>query len=89
MHRRQVVLQAGVDGHEARRDADAVGAEALHLGLREMDAVRAPHILCEPADALQIFDRRAAVDLPAVRRLLGGLGKVGVELEAEPPRERS
>ena len=42
----------------------------------------------EPPEALEVLDRRAPVELAAVRLLLDGLGEVRVEHEAEPPRER-
>ena len=38
--------------------------------------------------ALEVLDRRAAVELAAVRLLLDRLGEVRVQLQAEPPRER-
>ena len=70
------------------RDADAARAEALDLGRREVDAVRAPDVPGEPADALEVLDRRAAVELAAVRLLLDRLGEVRVELQPEPAGER-
>src|SRR4029077_19564012 len=68
-------------------DSDAVRTETLHLGLRDIDAVRTPRVLGEPADALQVFDGRATVLLPAIRLFVDGLGEMGVQLQPEPPRE--
>src|SRR5207248_9607372 len=58
------------------RDADALGAEAFDLRLREMDAVSAPDILRQPADALAVLDRRSAVGRLPVNHLLDCLGQV-------------
>jgi len=57
--------------------------EAPHLLLGEMDAVRAPDVLRKPPELLEVFDRRAAVELAAVRLLLGRLGEVRVQRNAE------
>jgi len=43
------------------RDPDIVGPELRHVVVVEVNAVRAPHVFCEPADVVQVFDRRAAV----------------------------
>ena len=59
-------------------DADATRPEGPHVGLREMDAVRAPHVALHPAHTLEVLDRRAAVELAAVRVLLDRLREVGV-----------
>ncbi len=70
------------------RDADAGARERLDVRVREVDAVRAPHVLGDPADALEVLDRRAAEELAAVRVLLDRLGEVRVQLKAERARER-
>ena len=54
-------------------------AEAPHVAVGEMNAVRAPDIAVEPAEPLEVLDRPAVVQLEAVRLLLGGLGEVGME----------
>ena len=68
-------------------DARAGLGEAADLGVREVDAVRAPDVAVEPAEAVEVLDGRAAVELLAVRLLLHRLRQVGVQLEAEPARE--
>ena len=47
----------------------------------EMDAVRAPDVVVEPADALEVLDRRAAEELAAVGVLLARLREVRVQLQ--------
>ncbi len=66
------------------RDPDPMCAEALDLGGREVDAVGAPDVALEPADPLQVLDRRAAVELAAVGVLFPRLRQVRVEHEPEP-----
>ena len=85
-HRGDAGAEAEVRGR-AVRDADAVGAEPLDLVLREVDAVRAPDVVAEPADAIQVLDGPAAVELAAVGLLLDRLGEVGVQAEAEAAGE--
>ena len=68
-------------------DAGAGLGEPADLGGREVDAVRAPDVAVEPAEAVEIFDRRAAVELLAVRLLFHRLREVGVQVQAEPARE--
>src|SRR5919197_3741339 len=48
----------------------------------EVHAVRAPHVLGEPAEPLEVLHGSAAVELAAVLLLLDGLGEVRVEREA-------
>src|SRR6185369_16143548 len=71
----------------AVRDAGAALRELLHVALGEVHAVRAPDVLREPAEPLQVLDGAAAVELEAVLLLLDGLGQVRVERQAEPARE--
>ena len=56
--------------------------EASDLGVGEVDAVRAPDVVREPAEPLEVLDRRAAVELAAVRLLLDRLREVRVERRA-------
>ena len=69
-------------------DADPGAREGLNVRGREMNAVRAPDVGRSPAELGEVLDRRAAVELPAVGLLLHGLREMGVELQAEPPRQR-
>jgi outer membrane protein assembly factor BamD len=98
----QADLHAGVEhlahGGDARAQAEVRGGAVghAHSMLREarqlvgthMDAVRAPDIVCQPADVGEVLDRRAAVALAAELVLVGSLGQVGVQLQAESARER-
>jgi hypothetical protein len=52
-----------------------------------MDAVRAPDVLLQPAHLLEVLDRAAPEEPVAVLLLLECLGEVGVEPQAEAPRE--
>ena len=63
--------------------------EAADLGGGEVDAVRAPHVAVEPAERVEVLDRRAAVELLAVRLLLDRLREVGVQLQAQAAGEVS
>ena len=47
----------------------------------------APHVTVQPAEAVEVLDRRAAVELLAVRLLVGRLREVRVQLQAEPAGE--
>ena len=77
----------------AVRDADAVGAEALDLVLREVDAVGAPDVVAEPADAVEVLDRPAAVELarsrppprPSRPGGCGGRARAGGRARPTPP----
>ena len=75
-------------GGGAVRDADSRPAERRHVGVRQVDAVRTPHVVGDPPDALEVLDRRAVEELAAVRILLDRLGEMRVQLQAEPARER-
>jgi hypothetical protein len=66
----------------AVRDAGAGRRELADVAVVEVDAVRAPHIAGEPAEPLEVLDRAAAVELPAVGLLLGRLGEVRVQRAA-------
>src|SRR6266516_6919062 len=70
-------------GGGAMRDAHALRTERLDVVVREMHAVRAPHIACEPADLLEILDGRAAVEVAAVVLLFDRLGEVRVQPQSE------
>ena len=72
----------------AVRDARAGSAEALDVLVGEMHAVRAPDVVGEPAQPVEVLDRRAAVELAAVGVLLDGLREVRVQRQTEPARER-
>ena len=54
---------------------------------REMDAVRAPDVRPEPTEIGEVLDRRAAIELEAVRLLLARLREVGVQRKPELPGE--
>ena len=60
---------------------------AMSVG-REVDAVCAPDVVGEPAEPLEVLDRRAAVQLAAVRLLLDGLGEMRVQRQPEAACER-
>ena len=62
--------------------------ELRDVRLREVDAVRAPDVVGEPAEPVEVLDRAAAVELDAVRLLLERLREVGVEGQPEPAGER-
>ena len=68
-------------------DADVVRAELRNVVVREVHAVRAPDVLREPADLVEVLDRRAAVELAAVLLFLHGLREVRVQPEPEPARQ--
>ena len=70
------------------RDAGAGLGEAGDLGRGQVDAVRAPDVVGEPAEPVEVLDGRAAVELAAVSLLLDRLREMRVEREAEAPRER-
>ena len=70
------------------RDAGSGRAERLHVGLGEMDAVRAPDVVRKPAELLQVLHRPAAEQALAVLLFLDGLGQVGVQPQPEPARQR-
>ena len=86
-YRRDAGTQAQVRGR-AVRDARTRFREASDLAVGEVDAMRAPHVVGEPAETFEVLHRRAAVQLSAVRLLLDRLGEVRVEREPEAPRER-
>ena len=62
--------------------------ELRDVGLREVDAMRAPDVVGQPAEPVEVLDRAAAVELDAVRLLLERLREVGVEGQPEPAGER-
>ena len=66
-------------------DAGAGRADAFHLVVVEVDAVREPHVRPQPTQALDVVQRRAAEVLPAVVLLVGGLGQVRVQADAGRP----
>ena len=86
-HRRDAGAEPQVGGR-AVRDADSRAAERRHVGVRQVNAVRAPDVVGDPADPLEVLDRRAVEELAAVRVLLDRLGEVRVQLQAEPAGER-
>ena len=49
--------------------------------------MRAPDVAREPAELREVLDRRAPVELLAVRLLLARLGEMGVQRKPEPPGE--
>ena len=77
-HRRDARAEAQVRGR-AVRDADAGLREQGDVGRRQVDAMRAPDVPGEPADALQVLDRAAAVGLAAELLLVERLGEVRVQ----------
>ena len=56
-----------------------VPAEAAHLVVVEVDAVREPDPLVQPAALLEVVDRPAAEMREAVFVLVAGLAEMGVE----------
>jgi hypothetical protein len=71
----------------AVRDARARLGKACDLRLREVDAVRAPHVVAEPAEPVEVLDRAAAVQLAAVGLFLHRLREVRVESQPKVPGE--
>src|SRR6266511_1450155 len=69
------------------RDPDVGDAELRDLILREVHAVSAPDVPGEPAQLLDVLDGCAAEFLQRVLLLLGRLGEMRVQAEAEPARE--
>ena len=86
LHRRNARAEPQVR-RGAVRDAGAGRREAADLGIGQVHAVRAPDVPVEPAERVEVLDRRAAVQLLAVRLLLDRLRQVRVQLQAEAPRE--
>ena len=66
----------------AVRDAGAGVAHPLRLARVEVDAVREPDVLAEPAELLDVLERAHAEALEAERLLVDRLGEVGVEPDA-------
>ena len=87
-HRRDAGAEAQVRRRAVRDAGAASRRSARSSSSREVDAVRAPDVAGEPAEPLEVLDRRAAVELAAVRLLLDRLGEVRVQLQPEPARER-
>src|SRR5581483_1181769 len=69
------------------RGARAGPRESRDVGGREVDAVRAPDVAVEPAERVEVLDRRAPVELAAERLFLDGLREMRVQHETEPARE--
>src|SRR5581483_6987404 len=63
-HGRDARAEAEVRGR-AMRNAGLRAREPLDVPLREVHAVRAPHVAREPAERVEVLDRRAAVQLLA------------------------
>ena len=61
------------------RDAGPRLTEPPHVSVVEVDAVRAPDVAGEPVEPLEVLDRPAAIELPAVLLLLDRLGEVRVQ----------
>ena len=57
------------------------------IPLREVNAVRAPDVVRQPAEPVEVLDGPAAVELDAIRLFLERLCEVGVKRQAEPARE--
>ena len=74
-------------GGRAVRDAGAGRAHARRLGLVEMDAVGEPHVVAEPADAVEVLQRPHAELLEAELLLVDRLGQVRVQPHATAARE--
>ena len=68
-------------------DSGAGPREVGDVVRREMDTVRAPDVRPEPTEIREVLDRRAAVELEAVRLLLTRLREVRVQREPELPGE--
>src|SRR5829696_9162370 len=75
-HRRDAGSEAEVRGG-AVRDPGPRRGEAGDLRGREVDAMSAPDVAVQPAESVEVLDRRAAVELLARRLLLDRLGEVG------------
>ena len=69
-------------GAGAVRDPGAGLAEAAHLGVVEVHAVREPHVVAQPAELFEVLDRAAAEQLQAELLLVLGLGHVRVQADA-------
>ena len=69
-------------GARAVRDARARLAEAAHLRVVQVHAVREPDVVAEPAEPLQVLDRAAAEQLDAEALLVLGLRHVRVQPHA-------
>src|SRR5439155_20557163 len=74
-HRSDARTQAHVR-RRAVRDADAACRQTGDVGLREMDTMRAPDVIGQPAQLPEVLDRRATVELAAIVRFLDGLRQV-------------
>ena len=72
LDRRDTRPEAQIRGW-AMRDARARCGELRDFAGGQVDAMSAPDVAGEPAESLQVLDRRAAVLLLAVGALLGGL----------------
>ena len=66
----------------AVRDARAGVAHPLRLAGVEVDAVREPDVVAEPAELLDVLERPHAEALHAERLLVDRLGEVGVQADA-------
>src|SRR4029079_14838848 len=79
------VADTGDAGPEAHvrgrtvRDADVVRTELRDVVVGKVDAMRTPDVAREPAELLEVLDRRAAVELAAVLLFLDRLREVGVQ----------
>ena len=68
----------------AVRDTDTVGAEAAHLCVAEMHAVRVPHVGRDPSPIVHEVERAGPESFEAVRVLVEGFRKVRVEAKTVP-----
>jgi hypothetical protein len=76
----------GSTSDSARRPCEWRETRDVRLG--QVDAVRTPDVVVEPAELGDVFERPTAVELAAVRLLLGRLGEVGMKPEPEPACKR-
>ena len=69
------------------RDTGAGGAELGDVAVRKVHAVREPYVVAEPAERFDVVDRTGAEVGEAELLLVGGLGEVGVQADAERARQ--
>jgi hypothetical protein len=79
--RRGARAEAAVGGR-AVGDAGRGRREAINRLGTEVNAVRHPHVLPEPAELLDVLRRGAAEPLAAELLLVAGLGEMGVQAHA-------
>ncbi len=69
------------------RDAGAGGRQPVDRGVVEVDRMCQPHVAGQPAERVQVLDRRATEPLRAELALVGRLRDVGMQPHSMVPRE--